>query len=125
MATAKTDILVYAHWKGMTYPRKIGILSTQQAKGRKAISFTYHDDWLQSKEQQLLDPGIDWYSGPQYPAGKENFGMIMDSMPDTWGRTLMKRREGIQAGEESRQPKTLYEIDFLLGANGCSTIQNE
>ena len=117
MATAKTDILVYAHWKGMTYPRKIGILSTQQAKGRKAISFTYHDDWLLSKEQQLLDPGIDWYSGPQYPAGKENFGMIMDSMPDTWGRTLMKRREGIQAGEESRQPKTLYEIDFLLGVN--------
>ncbi len=117
MATAKTDILVYAHWKGMAHPMKIGILSAQQAKGRKAISFTYHDDWLQSKEQQLLDPGIDWYSGPQYPGGKENFGMIMDSMPDTWGRTLMKRREGIQAREESRQPKTLYEIDFLLGVN--------
>jgi serine/threonine-protein kinase HipA len=23
---------------------------------------------------------------------QENFGIFLDSMPDTWGRTLMKRR---------------------------------
>ncbi len=28
----KTDIWVYAHWKGMDEPKCIGILSAQQAK---------------------------------------------------------------------------------------------
>lgn len=36
-------------------------------------------------------------------------------MPDTWGRTLMKRREIQKAKEENRIVKTLYETDFLLG----------
>jgi serine/threonine-protein kinase HipA len=36
-------------------------------------------------------------------------------MPDTWGRTLMKRREAQQAKEKNEKPKTLYAIDFLLG----------
>ena len=42
----KTDIWVYAHWKGMLQPRCIGILSAQQAKGRKAFSFSYDKDWI-------------------------------------------------------------------------------
>lgn len=117
MATAKTEIIVYAHWKGMPEPKLIGVLTAQQAKGRKAISFKYDDEWLHSKEQRLLDPEINWYSGPQFPSGKENFGMIMDSMPDTWGRILMKRRETIQARETGRPVRTLHEIDFLLGVN--------
>lgn len=117
MATSKTDIWVYAHWKGMNEPRLIGILSAQQSKGRKAFRFEYDAAWLNSKEQRLLDPDIEWYSGPQYPSGKENFGIIMDSMPDTWGRTLMKRREAYLARAEERTPRTLHEIDFLLGVN--------
>lgn len=35
----KTDIWVYADWKGMKSPKCIGTLSVQQAKGRKAFSF--------------------------------------------------------------------------------------
>jgi serine/threonine-protein kinase HipA len=92
MASSKTDIFVYAHWSGMPEPKSIGVLSAQQAKGKKAFSFEYDDEWIKSKEQRLLDPDIGWYSGAQYPHDKENFGVFMDSMPDTWGRTLMKRR---------------------------------
>jgi serine/threonine-protein kinase HipA len=102
---AKTDIWVYAHWIGMGEPRCIGILSAQQAKGRKAFSFAYDKDWMASKEQRLLDPDISWFPGTQYPQSKENFGMFLDSMPDTWGRKLMMRRA----------KKNLYDIDFLLG----------
>lgn len=115
MATTKTDLLVYAHWLGMQAPKLIGVLSAQQAKGRKAFSFEYSKEWIQSKEQVLLDPDIGWYSGPQYPLGKENFGMIFDSMPDTWGRTLMRKREAQKAKEESRTATALYDIDYLLG----------
>jgi len=115
MATTKTDILVYAHWMGMEEPKLIGILSAQQAKGKKAFSFEYSSDWIQSSEQILLDPDIGWYKGQQYPNGKENFGMFFDSMPDTWGRTLMKRRSAQNAKEEGRPAPNLYDIDFLLG----------
>ncbi|MDZ4759349.1 MAG: HipA domain-containing protein [Bacteroidota bacterium] len=115
MPTAKTDILVYAHWLGMKEPKLIGVLSGQQAKGKKAFSFEYTNDWIQSKEQIILDPDIAWYTGPQYPNGKENFGVFFDSMPDTWGRTLMKRRAAQIAKEKNKSAPYLYDIDFLLG----------
>jgi serine/threonine-protein kinase HipA len=115
--TAKTDIYVYADWAGMESPRPIGILTAQQTKGKKAFSFSYDRDWLHSREQALLDPDIQWYSGPQYPYGKENFGVFLDSMPDSWGKMLMKRRGAMEALENKTPAKTLYDIDFLLGVN--------
>lgn len=76
----KTDIWVYADWKGMSSPKCIGVLSAQQAKGRKAFSFAYDKNWINSEEQLLLDPDIAWYSGQQYPNGKENFGMFLEAV---------------------------------------------
>lgn len=115
MAQNKTDIYVYAHWQGMLEPKIIGILSAQQAKGKKAFSFEYNNDWLKSGQKFLLDPDIQLYSGPQYPNLKENFGIFLDSMPDTWGRTLLKRRAAQEAQERGVKASTLYDIDFLLG----------
>lgn len=99
----------------MQEPKLIGILSAQQAKGKKAFSFEYDKNWLKSEQKFLLDPDIQLYGGPQYPNQKENFGIFLDSMPDTWGRTLMKRREAQLARENNEKPKALYDIDFLLG----------
>ena len=122
MAQQKTDIFVYAHWKGMAEPRCIGILSAHQAKGRKAFSFEYDRGWLQTGEQFLIDPDIGWYSGQQFPVGKENFGLFLDSMPDRWGRTLMKRRAAQLATEAGTSIPTLHEIDFLLGVDDKSRM---
>ena len=118
----KTDIWVYADWKGMISPKCIGILSAQQAKGRKAFSFSYDADWISSQEQLLLDPDIAWYSGQQYPNRKENFGVFLDSMPDTWGRTLMKRRAALNAKEQGKPAPILHDIDFLLGVHDLSRM---
>lgn len=118
----RTDIWVYAHWKGMHEPKCIGILSAQQAKGRKAFSFSYDEDWITSQEQLLLDPDIIWYGGQQYPNRKENFGIFLDSMPDTWGRTLMKRRAAINARQEGKSAPALYDIDYLLGVHDLSRM---
>lgn len=115
MATNKTDIYVYAHWLGLAEPVLLGILSAHQAKGRKAFSFEYDKNWLKSNTQRLIDPDIQFYSGQQFPNNKENFGIFLDSMPDTWGRTLMKRREIQLAKSKGENPKTLYDIDYLLG----------
>ena len=115
MATNKTDIYVYAHWLGLAEPVLLGILSAHQAKGRKAFSFEYDKNWLKFNAQRLIDPDIQFYSGQQFPNNKENFGIFLDSMPDTWGRTLMKRREIQLAKAKGENPKTLYDIDYLLG----------
>lgn len=115
MGTDKFDIYVYADWVGLKEPTLIGTLSAHFAKGKKAFSFEYEKDWLKTDAQRLLDPDIEFYSGPQYPANKENFGIFLDSMPDTWGKTLMKRRAAQEARANNEKPKPLYEIDYLLG----------
>ncbi len=115
MDKTKTDIYVYAHWLGMKEPGLIGILSAHSGKGKKAFSFEYDKQWITTQERILLDPDLDWFSGPQYPNKKENFGMFLDSMPDSWGRTLMQRREAQKAKEEGRSSRKLYELDYLLG----------
>jgi serine/threonine-protein kinase HipA len=115
MAQGKFDIYVYANWIGLDGPIEIGVLSAHFAKAKKAFSFEYNKEWLEKGVYQLLDPDIAFYSGPQFPADKENFGIFLDSMPDTWGKTLMKRREAQDARARNEKAKTLYEIDYLLG----------
>ena len=115
MDKSKTDIWVYAHWLGIQVPKCIGILTANFARGRMSFGFEYDKDWISSQEQLLLDPDLGWYAGPQYPGGKENFGVFLDSMPDSWGRTLMQRREPQRAKEEGRAPKKLHDIDYLIG----------
>ncbi len=115
MSSKKTDIWVYADWLGMPKAKCIGKLTSQGAKNKTTFSFEYEKDWLKSKEQFILDPDISWFSGRQFPVGKQNFGMFLDSMPDTWGRTLMKRRASQIAREDNKTKPFLSEIDYLLG----------
>lgn len=115
MAEGKFDIYVFADWVGLEKPTLIGTLSAHFAKGKKAFNFEYDKAWLKTDAQRLLDPDIEFYSGPQFPTNKENFGIFLDSMPDTWGKTLMKRRAAQDARAKNEKPKTLYEIDYLLG----------
>lgn len=115
MRVNKTDIYVYADWVGLSNPQLIGILSAHQAKGRKAFGFSYAPQWLDSGQMQLIDPDLQFFTGQQFANNKENFGVFLDSMPDTWGRTLMKRREAQLAKLKGEKAKTLYDIDYLLG----------
>ena len=68
----------------------------------------------QIAKRQLLDPDTAWLSGAQYPNGKEIFGMFTDSMPDTWGTTLMKKRAAQLAKEAGKTVLGLFDIDFLM-----------
>ena len=92
MSVNKTDIYVYADWQGLIQPTLVGVLSAHQAKGRKAFSFEYDRDWLTTDAQRLIDPDIQFYSGQQFPNNKENFGVFLDSMPDTPGDLLSKAK---------------------------------
>lgn len=110
-----TEVWVYAHWLGMSEPKCIGKLSANFGVGSNIFSFNYDDGWIKSQEQLILDPDLEWYSGSQYPKGKANFGIILDSMPDAWGRTLLRRREVEKSKKEGRGSRVLTDIDLLLG----------
>lgn len=122
MATSKIDVLVYADWLETNEPKLIGTLAAHQGKGRKTFSFSYDEKWLATEKPFLFDPDITWNKGQQFPIGKSNFGIFNDAMPDTWGRTLMKRREAQIAKEEKRVVKNLHDMDFLLGVNDESRM---
>lgn len=115
MTPKKTDIIVYAHWLGMEEPHMMGVLSAQEVRGHLAWSFHYDEEWLGSQFQLVMDPDLQWYSGPQYsPNHKPNFGIFLDSMPDSWGKTLMKKREALRRLNHEA-PRKLTELDYLLG----------
>ena len=122
MKATKTDIWVYAHWKHLEAPKCIGMLSAQQSKGSRIFGFEYDKDWLKSDQVFLLDPEIGLYSGTQYPDKKDNFGVFMDSMPDSWGRKLMLRRAAQTALLKGESIPKLYEIDFLLGVHDITRM---
>ena len=69
-----------------------------------------------------MDPDIRWYKSLEYPYGKENFGIFLDSMPDTWGRTLMRRRAAMIAMEQGKPTPVLHETDYLLGVHNLSRM---
>jgi len=112
----RRDIYVFAHWINMSEPIYMGLLSTEFTRGKEIFSFKYSEEWLKSNFSQILDPDLQFYSGPQYISDeKPNFGIFLDSSPDRWGRLLMKRREAALARLEGRSEITLKESDYLLG----------
>ena len=107
---------VWADWLTPDNPVRLGALTATPSRNKEIFSFAYDPDWIKSGDAYTLDPSLHLFSGLQYPsAGKNNFGMFLDSAPDRWGRFLMDRREAQAAREEGRARRTLQESDYLLG----------
>ena len=86
------------------------------AHDRGLIRFHYERVWLRDARAFALDPDLSLDEAPFFPKPElGNFGIFLDSSPDRWGQTLMKRREALQAKDEKRTPRTLYAWDFLIG----------
>ncbi|MDR1228085.1 MAG: HipA domain-containing protein [Azoarcus sp.] len=86
------------------------------AHDRGQIRFHYDRGWLNAPWAFALDPDLSLDEHPFFPKPElGNFGIFLDSSPDRWGQTLMKRREALQARDERRAPRTLYAWDFLIG----------
>jgi serine/threonine-protein kinase HipA len=91
---------------------QVGILGHDRGQ----IRFHYNRDWLRDPRAFALDPDLSLDEAPFFPRPElGNFGIFMDSSPDRWGQTLMKRREALLAKDEKRTPRTLYAWDFLIG----------
>ena len=89
------------------------------ARGHKtSASFEYDKEWLDHPEKFALEPALKLTEGAFHTGqGISLFGAIGDSAPDRWGRVLMRRSEASKAKEQNRTPRSLFEIDYLLGVN--------
>ena len=86
------------------------------AHDRGQVRFQYDRNWLGQARAFALDPDLSLDEHPFFPKPElGNFGVFLDSSPDRWGQTLMKRREALQAKDEKCTPRTLYAWDFLIG----------
>lgn len=86
------------------------------AHDRGQVRFHYNREWLGQPHAFALDPDLSLDEFPFFPNPElGNFGVFLDSSPDRWGQTLMKRREALVAKDEGRTPRALYAWDFLIG----------
>ena len=80
------------------------------------VRFAYDAGWLKSHLKFVIDPNLSLDAAPFYPnPDTGNFGIFLDSSPDRWGQTLMKRRELLEAKDQGRATRTLYAWDYLIG----------
>ncbi len=80
------------------------------------LRFEYLHEWLNHPGCFNIDPDLSLDKGVFHPRPDiGSFGMLLDSSPDRWGQTLMKRREVQEAKDEKRKPRTLYAWDYLIG----------
>jgi serine/threonine-protein kinase HipA len=98
--------------------RKVGTLRRHAGARRERVTYEHEADWLNSPDAFQFDPTLPLRSGTLHPGdGKEVFGTLADSAPDTWGRRLMDRRERRLAELEARRRRSLHETDYLLGVS--------
>jgi len=108
------SLLVYVDLEGT--PHLVGRLWARSRKGKESATFEYDAAWLDNPLRFALEPALTLGTGPHHTAaGRLIFGAIGDSAPDRWGRVLIQRDERRKAREEKRTPRTLLEVDYLLG----------
>ena len=116
------DALVYVDMSGT--PHLTGRLWIHEKGSGQSASFEYDGGWIGAGHQFALEPALRVGPGPYHTAaGRALFSAIGDSAPDRWGRTLLARRERLEAKAEGRTPRTLLEIDYLLGLSDESGIR--
>ncbi|MBC7610315.1 MAG: type II toxin-antitoxin system HipA family toxin [Polaromonas sp.] len=80
------------------------------------LRFEYEKSWLNHPAAFALDPDLSLDKAPFFPRPEiGNFGIFLDSSPDRWGQTLLKRREALQAKDKGEKPRNLDAWDFLVG----------
>lgn len=89
--------------------------------GAESVRFEYAPLWLKNGAAFALDPELALAGGNFHPKDS-NFGIFLDSCPDRWGQVLMKRRELVEAKQQSRARRELRTWDFFLGVQDVTRM---
>jgi serine/threonine-protein kinase HipA len=93
-----------------------GQMYSHRHRGSESASFVYDNRYLADPDAYSLDRALPLVTGMlQTPVGRRLFGAFADSTPDRWGRTLIQRVERARATAAATAPRSMSEIDLLLG----------
>lgn len=92
----------------------IGQAHFTRTRGQVSTTFIYDAGYL-AEGGINIDPGLQLTSGSQHQSGL--LRAFADSAPDRWGRNLIEKAERARAREASRTPRSLDDVDFLLGVS--------
>ena len=102
---------------------RMGRLHRQASAGGDVFSFEYDKAWLKHPDAFAFDPDLQLVEGRMFaPAGRENFGIFLDSSPDRWGRLLMQRRAAHRSAKQGKPAPTLTAWDYLLGVHDMTRL---
>ena len=114
---------IYISISQLVSPELVGELCYEKLRGSDSYAFNFDENWLKIHAGIKLSEDINNYPGKQYTQpGSDIFGCFSDALPDRWGRTLLKRREQIQAAEEKRAIRALSSFDYLMGIDDFSRM---
>ncbi len=114
---------VYADFDWLKETELIGELSYESLRGSETYGFQFDNDWLRKHGELFLSEDLNNYPGLQYTQqGRDIFGCFSDALPDRWGRTLLRRREQVEANEEKRPVHRLTSFDYLTGIDDFSRM---
>jgi len=94
--------------------RLVGQAHFTRTRGQISTTFLYDPGYL-AGDGTSIDPALPLVSGAQHQAGLVR--AFADSAPDRWGRNLIEKAERARARAESRAPRRLDDLDFLLGVS--------
>lgn len=87
-----------------------------EKRSRVTGIFSYEEDYLSSSDKWNIDPVLIMTVGAQ--AAKHGLhGALRDAAPDRWGQNLIRHRYLSDTKTRGETPRTLNEIDYLLGAS--------
>ncbi|MCZ6804136.1 MAG: HipA domain-containing protein [Proteobacteria bacterium] len=97
----------------------VGALQIENIKGHEIFTFQFSEEALSHPHINLLFPNVAVSKGHFHLSHTENaalFKMLTDSMPDRWGKVLLKKKQLNEAkvsGTSKRMPD-LNDSDYLL-----------
>ena len=92
---------------------RAGTAYFSERRGAVSTTVTYDPQYQANSNAYAIDPALPLTHGSSHTTSVP--GAFSDCSPDRWGRRLIARAERAAARAERRQPRTVNEIDFLLG----------
>lgn len=86
-----------------------------ERRGATSVVFDYDGRYQGDRAAYPLSPDLPLTSGRHSLNGLP--GCFADSAPDRWGRNLISKRVRAQVRVEGGQPRSLRQVDFLLGVS--------
>jgi len=99
----------------------IGTLEYERLKGNASFRFSYNQEFLMRFPGLSLSADLGKFLGVQAASGTL-FSFLGDALPDRWGKTLIDKKERLDAKEAHRLSRTFDDFGYLVRIDDFSRM---